>query len=578
MKITPDDMAGAATLNAALARCISEHEREIADTLRRVSSGDLAMVETASDAEKELVRALCRWMAGIGPVKAWTIISAAVSAALTEYRQGADPAALLAVAARVAHDEINIPDPGYSYSPSLTDIQRYLQELVSQEPHGIVGVAVLALSYICYDQFHFPQPETDVYDIANSTFDKLKWLYRYWYNQLEVAEHGSGLEEFFRSQVLVNSLSIDSNAVESVQRVSLSCAGDLLAVDALLTGDTEHLFDGIVDFYRRADIVSANLECTVDKNAPAGRTKDPGKPYRMNTTAQMFQKFRDDAGITYFSTATNHANDWGTDGILATLDVLNTSGAEHSGTAATETERQRITIVDTNGIKVALLAYTFDLNGRALPADMAYLANEVRFNDANPAPDYSLIEQQVADARRQGAEFIVAYCHWGWEFEMYPHVNIVDVAHEVVALGVDVILGNHPHVSQPAQVISRGPDQPNALVIYALGDFVSYHPYSRNSKLAYMVKFDIAKVTTAARSYVSWDNLQATPIYLVNEALGGSDYNCRILPFDDVLADPDAHGLTEREKSELPHLHNVVWEQILSPLAHIPDGGWSTKK
>ena len=250
--------------------------------------------------------------------------------------------------------------------------------------------------------------------------------------------------------------------------------------------------------------------------------------------------------------------------VLATLDVLKRSGALYAGTAASQAEQDDVVIFEKDGIKVALLAYTFDLNGHPIPADTPWLANEVRFNDVNPPPDYSLIEQHVATAKAKGADWIIAYCHWGWEFEMYPHANIVDAAHKVIACGVDTILGNHPHVSQPAQLIPRAGKQA-ALVIYAFGDFVSYHPESRNSKLAYAIKFNIGK----AQGVTGLFNVQALPIYIVNEDLGNERFNCRIVKFFDVLGRPDDFGLTELEKSQLPHLRDKVWNDILSPLSSI---------
>ena len=221
-------------------------------------------------------------------------------------------------------------------------------------------------------------------------------------------------------------------------------------------------------------------------------------------------------------------------------------------------------IFEKDGIKVALLAYTFDLNGHLVPEGKSYLANEVRFNDVNPPPDYTLIKKQVAAAQAKGADWIIAYCHWGWEFEMYPHVNIVDAAHKVIECGVDTILGNHPHVSQPAQLIPRTGKQ-DALVIYAFGDFVSYHPDSRNSKLAYSVKFNIGKVKGSTGLF----NLQALPLYIVNQDLGNKRFDCRIVKFFDVLERPTEFGLTELEISQLPHLRDKVWNDILSPLSSI---------
>ena len=131
---------------------------------------------------------------------------------------------------------------------------------------------------------------------------------------------------------------------------------------------------------------------------------------------------------------------------------------------------------------------------------------------------------------------------------------------------------------QPAQTIDRGPDKPKALVTYAFGDFVSYHPESRNSKLTYAIKFDIAKVMTGGGTYVSWDHVQTLPLYIVNAPLGDDRYDSRIVQFHKVHENPDGYGLTEREKSELPHLDEVVWKGILSPLSHIPESGWSGQR
>ncbi|XP_047985841.1 PGA biosynthesis protein CapA-like [Leguminivora glycinivorella] len=347
--------------------------------------------------------------------------------------------------------------------------------------------------------------------------------------------------------------------------LSLSCGGDLLAVDVLTPKNTTRLFDDITDFYSSADIVSANLESTIDDDAPFGRIPVKGMPFKMNTHKAMFDKFRNDAKINFFSTATNHAMDLGEDGVLKTLSVLKKSGAYHSGTAASKVEQEDIVVIEKNGLKVALLAFTFDLNGYKVPANAPYVVNVVRFNDVCPCPDYSLIEDQVAIAKAKGADHIVAYCHWGWEFEMYPHVNIVKAAHKVIECGVDTILGNHPHVSQPAEIIER-PNMPPALVIYAFGDFVSYHPESRNSKLSYLVKFDIVSYFGAKAAVT---NVKALPIYIVNAHLGGDRYDCRIVKFENVLNNPDGYWLTELERNQLPHLRDKVWNEILSPLAAV---------
>ncbi|MBB4866267.1 poly-gamma-glutamate synthesis protein (capsule biosynthesis protein) [Pseudomonas nitritireducens] len=465
--------------------------------------------------------------------------------------------------------------PDFEFPETITpEEERYIKAIIKwllevgpTNQRTVARMAVLLMSYIYYDEFHYPQPETGVYDIAGSEFEKLKWVYRYWFNQLEVAEKGSGIEQVFASQDLSE---LAKDPPENTENFSFSCAGDLLAVDVLTPENTNHLFDEIRDFYSTADIVSANLESTVHPKQPIGRTQSPGKPAQMNTSIEMLNRFNTRAGINFVSTATNHAMDWDADGVKETINSIQAfgSGMKFSGTVRDPEHKESPLYLVSSGagrtIKVAVLCFTMDLNGYGAPPKDS-LVNEVRFNDVKPRPDYSLIERQIAAARRDRADWIIAYVHWGWEFEMYPHVNIREAAREIIARGVDTILGNHAHVSQPAELIPRPDNKQDALVIYSFGDFVSYHPESRNSKLSYIVKFNVT--TTRQDSYIS--ALKVLPIYIVNEDLHNGKFNCRIVKFQNVLDNPDAYGLTDIEKSQLPHLRDKVWNEILSPLSKL---------
>lgn len=440
------------------------------------------------------------------------------------------------------------------------------QDGTSLDTQKLIRAAVLLCSYIFYDDFHYPQPQVGPYNIADNNFEKLKWVYRYWFNQLEVAEAGSQLEQYFSNQNL--DFTLEDFQVES--KVSLSSGGDLLAVDVLVPENTKHLFDDIQDFYSSADIVCANLESTVDSRKPIGRTQTPGQPAQMNTSEAMFQKFLEEGGINYFSTANNHSFDWGEDGVFATLDVLEKSGAFYSGTNLSKQQQEDILIIEKNGIKIAMLSYTFDLNGHTLPNDKTYLVNEVRFNDENC--DLSLVQRHVAKAKEKDADIIIACCHWGWEFEMYPHTNVCEVARKMNDYGIDVILGNHPHVSQPMESISHSNEKeaPKGLIVYSYGDFVSYHPESQNSKIAYVTKFDIVKGKSRSNGETQTriTNLRMLPIYILNNELPDGSYDCRILKFSEVRKNPEKYGLTALERSQLPHLNDVVLHQILLPKEH----------
>jgi poly-gamma-glutamate synthesis protein (capsule biosynthesis protein) len=356
-------------------------------------------------------------------------------------------------------------------------------------PRSAVAAAKIA-SILMYNEFHYPQPVKGRYRITSSKKEKLKWAYRCWVRQLERAEKHSGIEAYFAGQELGFSL---PPGWETECRMSVAAGGDLMAVDCITEHTTSHLFDGIREFYLKSDLTCANLESVVWDKAPLGRNQVYGQPPKMNTSEGMLDRFRQNgAGIDYFSMANNHCYDYGEEGLLATLDSVERCGALHSGTNRTQQEQESVLVIERNGIRVALLSYTCDMNGNAY--GKKHLINEVRFNDEEP--DLSLVERHVHKAAELGADVIIAFPHWGWEFEMYPHRNVIDAAHRMMEMGVDVILGSHPHVAQPMERYCCA-DGRQCLAVYSLGDFVSWHPLSRNSKLTYTVRFDLVKGTDA---------------------------------------------------------------------------------
>lgn len=159
------------------------------------------------------------------------------------------------------------------------------------------------------------------------------------------------------------------------------------------------------------------------------------------------------------------------------MEVLDAYGVYHTGSQLTKEEQEDVLIIEKNGIKTAMLNWTFDLNGYQLEENQKHFVNEVRFNDKET--DLSMCMRHIQKAKEKGADIIIATIHWGWEFEMYPHKKTVDIAHQLIEAGVDVILGGHPHVAEPMEKYTyqdREGRTRQGLVIYSLGDFVTYHP------------------------------------------------------------------------------------------------------
>lgn len=399
------------------------------------------------------------------------------------------------------------------------------------------------------------------------------WCYKCWVNQLETAEKGYDLEPFFANMDLHFDLP-EGFVPES--SLSVSHASDLMAVDCINDQYTDHIFDDIKDFYLTTDLPTANLESCVYTEAPFGRNQPPVLPGetktkcspRMNTSVGMLDKFVN-AGIKYFSMANNHCFDYDEVGLIATYNELEKRGVAHSGTHIRPEDYGDVLIMEVNGVKIAQLSSTFDINGRE--CNTPWMIDRVGYCD-NPA-NIDFIKMQVRRAKEQGADMIVLHAHWGWEFEMYPRGCTVELGHRLAELGIDVIVGTHPHVAQPMEkyVWNDGGEQRQTLIFYSMGDFVSYHPVSHNSRVTFVARYNAVKGRLNGKERVCISDLQILPLYILAAADENEDYDFRVLRLSTVLNDkPDAngkyqYGLVDWEREDLPRLQSRILHGILLP-------------
>lgn len=427
--------------------------------------------------------------------------------------------------------------------------------------------AVIAYAEAHKELFSYPQPIKGTYDIAlgdeaNHNF----WYYKLWIKQMEVAEKGSGLEEYFANQNLTMELP-EGFSVKST--VSMAAGSDIMAVDCICPDNTKHLFDDIKDFYFDADITTANLESCIYDKAPYGRNQPEYKDApRMNSSEEMLDRIIDGGkGINYVSMANNHCYDYGIEGLMASLDAVEKKGLLHSGTNRSKEEQEKALVVEKNGIQIAMLSCTADMNGHEYKEK--YAINEVRLNDEEV--DLSLIDKQLESAEEQGADITILHAHWGWEYELYPHTNIVSIAHTLAQKGIDVIVGTHPHCAEPSEVYEYEKDgeKKKCLIIYSLGDFVSFHPLTKDSKLTYIVKFNITKGELNGRTHTYVNDFKILPLYILMAADENNEYDCRLLKFKHVLEDKkDQNGnykysLTKEEREDVPRLKEILYNILL---------------
>ncbi len=162
-------------------------------------------------------------------------------------------------------------------------------------------------------------------------------------------------------------------------------------------------------------------------------------------------------GFNLISLANNHTLDTGERAVRSSLAYWEEKPVLTAGSYNSFLERNTPKIEQKNGIKYALLAYTYGTNGIPLPKGKEYLVNV--YTKAMLEKDIKAIRSQV--------DFLMVSMHWGIEYDFIPSKEQRDLAKFLADLGVDLIIGTHPHVVQPAEWIG------DTLVYYSLGNLIS---------------------------------------------------------------------------------------------------------
>ncbi len=220
-------------------------------------------------------------------------------------------------------------------------------------------------------------------------------------------------------------------------------------------GGFEALWADVAPLFKGADLAFANLETPV-----APTTGKPGRPFQFNAPEQLPAALRA-SGLTVLSTANNHAYDQGKKGVKETVDRLKEAKLVSIGSGETKAAAEAPRIVEANGVKVGLLGYTdlfnLDLNRKA---DEPW----VRPMDLEEA-------KAAVQALRGEADAVIVSVHWGDEYHHLPTKRHRQVAEALVAAGADLVLGHHPHVLQPLELVEAGGRK--GVVAYSLGNFIS---------------------------------------------------------------------------------------------------------
>lgn len=243
-----------------------------------------------------------------------------------------------------------------------------------------------------------------------------------------------------------------------------------------------------------------------------------------------------DAGFNLVSLATNHTMDSGKKAVENSCKYWQSKeNALTAGSYCSEEERNKINIKEINNIKYTMLNYTYGTNG--MPVANDYLVNVWPTdidNINNPEKDtkYQAYKKQVKediDKVKDKVDFLIVAMHWGVEYTHEPTAYEKDMASYLASLGVNLIIGTHPHVIQPVTWID------DTLVIYSLGNFISAQYQNKNTCTNYkcttelMTSLKIEKDIKNNQTSVKITNVENELLY--NYYNQSTWRNFKVIPF-----------------------------------------------
>ena len=326
----------------------------------------------------------------------------------------------------------------------------------------------------------------------------------------------------------------NSNNIETkkdqIYKLKLLATGDGLIHSVIFRN---YYKNGVYDFTDAVkyvkDIVKDYDIAYYNQETPAGDDSITYSGYPMFYTPSAYVDAMRDAGFNTISLASNHSLDKGEKGILNTVKYFKTTDTLFSGMNDSEEMRNNFIIKEKNNITYTMLSYTTITNGLQVPSGKSYLLNLY---------DKEQVKKDI-EAVRDKVDVLIVAMHWGIEYINMPNEEEKEIAEYLSSLGVDIVIGNHPHILQPITKIG------DTIVMYSLGNFISNQYGGTNGDwnklIGFMATLDITKTITKDNEVkMTFDNLGGELIftkYNGNPVTTAVHTNHTVIPFSKMTDD-----------------------------------------
>ena len=324
-----------------------------------------------------------------------------------------------------------------------------------------------------------------------------------------------------KEDTVVEDPTVKEPVVEETE-LSLVMVGDCLIHGAIYLDAREA--DGSYNFYKMIDKIKPVIKkydlAFYNQESLLGGTELGLSSYpRFNAPQEVGDAFID-AGFNLVSLANNHSLDMGEKGLRSSLAYWkkkSKKGIMTAGSYSSFEERDKDVIMEKNGIKYALLSYTTTTNGLSRPEGKEYLVNV--YDKAQVKKDVERLRGKV--------DLLMVAMHWGEEYTHTPNANQEEIAKYLSNLGVDIIIGHHPHVIQPVDFIG------NTMVIYSLGNFIASQQGAIAKHTGLMMSVTVHKKTVDGKSTITLEKPTAQLSYVYSIPAGSnSRYGYEMYTYD----------------------------------------------
>ena len=242
--------------------------------------------------------------------------------------------------------------------------------------------------------------------------------------------------------------------------------GDLLYHDIIYisakksdgTYDFHENFEYVKPWLKQADLVLGDFEGTVNKDHYLA-----GYPL-FNAPGEVMDAIKD-AGYQVLDLAHNHILDSRLEGVISTAEAIEKAGITPIGVYTHESrDKAPLLIKEVNGIKVAILAYSYGFNG------IEQSISQEDYNRYLSDLDEDKMKAEIERAEKE-ADITIIMPQMGVEYQIEPTEEQKKLYHKMIDWGADIIFGGHPHVVEPAETVEKNGDK--KLIIYSMGNFIS---------------------------------------------------------------------------------------------------------